>query len=335
LTPHAGTRFVLALRRLPARASLLLWRAGESLAASAGARDAAQLAFFTIMSFPALLLLLVWGFSTALDDPTARERIVDSIVEQLPLADDAGRREIERILDGIAAGAGGLGLIGAASLAYSASGCISALRHAVNEAWATPDTRPYVPGKALDVGLTLIVAPTVVIALALNVSAALPAALGERPLIAGSLAFLATDVVPVIVGFCTLTGLFRVLPSARASVRAAWRGALVAVVALVGLRLAALAYVDLFGSANAVYGGIGVLLGLAYVTYLAAIVVVYGAHVAAQASRLSDGAAIDSAIEAGRATRTPLDHERRGLLRGLFVRPRPRDREGDHPSDGP
>jgi uncharacterized BrkB/YihY/UPF0761 family membrane protein len=154
-------------------------------------------------------------------------------------------------------------------------------------------------------------------------------------LIAGSLAFLATDLVPVIGGFCILTGLFRVLPAARPSVRAAWPGALVAVVALVVLRLAALAYVDLFGSANAVYGAIGVVLGLIYVTYLGAIVVVYGAHVAAQASRLPDAAAIDRAIEAGRATRTPLSRELVGLLRGLFVRPRPRRAEDDHPSDAP
>ena len=332
--PRSG--LIHAVRRLPARAWLLLWRAGGSLAASAGTRDAAQLAFFAIVSFPAALLMLVWGFSTALDDATVRERIVDSIVEALPLAEDAGRQEVERILDGIAAGAGGLGWIGAASLAYSASGGIGALRHAVNDARGTPDTRPYVPGKALDVGLTLIVAPTVIVALGLNLSAALPAALGERPLLAGSLALLATDVLPAIVGFIILTGLFRVLPSARASIRTAWPGALVAVVALLGLRRAVFAYVDLFGNANAIYGAIGVLLGLVYFTYLGAIVVVYGAHVAAQASRFPDGAAIDSAIDEGRGTRTPLGRELRGLLRGLFLRPRAlRHRaEDDHPSDG-
>ena len=228
--PRSG--LIHAVRRLPARAWILLRRAGGSLAASAGTRDAAQLAFFAIVSFPAVLLMLVWGFSTALDDATVRERIVDSIVEALPLAEDAGRREVEQILDGIAAGAGGLGWIGAASLAYSASGGIAALRHAVNDAWGTPDTRPYVPGKALDVGLTLIVAPTVIVALGLNLSAALPAALGERPLLAGWLTLLATDVLPAIVGFIILTGLFRVLPSACASIRTVWPGALVAVVAL-------------------------------------------------------------------------------------------------------
>ena len=110
------------------------------------------------MSFPATLLLLVWAFSTLLGDDSVRQSIVDAIVQALPLAGTADQRQVERLLDDVAAGAGGLGWIGALALLYSASGAIGALRHAVNQAWGERDTRPYAPAKALDAGLTLMVA---------------------------------------------------------------------------------------------------------------------------------------------------------------------------------
>ena len=58
----------MSIRRFPARASLLLRRGAESLIDTAGTRDAAQVAYFLVMSFPAALLLLVWGFSAVLGD---------------------------------------------------------------------------------------------------------------------------------------------------------------------------------------------------------------------------------------------------------------------------
>ena len=70
----------MSIRRFPARASLLLRRAAESLIDTAGTRDAAQVAYFLVMSFPAALLLLVWGFSAVLGDESLRKSIVDSIV---------------------------------------------------------------------------------------------------------------------------------------------------------------------------------------------------------------------------------------------------------------
>jgi uncharacterized BrkB/YihY/UPF0761 family membrane protein len=77
--------------------------------------------------------LLVWGFSTLLDDPSVRESIVDAIVSALPLSSPDDRAEVEALLDEVAAGAGSLGWLGALSLLYSASGAIGALRHAVND----------------------------------------------------------------------------------------------------------------------------------------------------------------------------------------------------------
>jgi membrane protein len=283
------------------------------MVASAGTRDAAQVAYYLVMSFPAILLLLVWGFSTLLGDDSVREPIVDAIVEALPLADPSERRQVEQVLDDVAAGAGALGWLGAVSLLYSASGAIGATRHAVNDAWGEPDPRPFVPGKALDVGLTLVVGPVVLIALGLTLSGELASAIGDRPWLAAVAQFAVTRILPLVLLFAVLAGLFLVLPgSSRATLRTAWPGALVAVAGMVVVQLGAEAYFSVVGDANAIYGTMGLLLAVVFSAYVIAVVVIFGAHVSAQAGKPADGTERPS---------TPLGRLILESVRGLFVRP--------------
>jgi membrane protein len=314
----------MSIRRLPARASLLLRRGADSLIQAAGTRDAAQVAYFLVMSFPATLLLLVWFFSTLLDDDSVRQSVVDSIAQALPLADTEDRDQVERLLDDVAAGAGSLGWIGALALLYSSTGAIGALRHAVNEAWGERDLRPYAQGKALDLGLTLIVAPVVILGLGLTLSGDLADAIGDHPWIVAMARFGVTELVPVLLLFAVLLGLFRLLPMERGGLRAAWPGALVATVGVVLIQLAAEAYYSGFGDASAVYGTLGVLLAVVFSVYLDAIAVVYGAHVAAETSRLPTAEAIDRALAHEKEHGTPPGRFLLDVLRGLFVRVRPR-----------
>jgi membrane protein len=326
----------MSVRRLPARAWLLLRRGADSMIRAAGTRDAAQVAYFLVMSFPATLLLVVWWFSAVLDDHSVRESIVDSIVDALPLADVEGRREVERLLDDVAAGAGGLGWIGVIALLYSASGAIGALRHAVNEAWGERDTRPYAPAKALDAGLTLIVAPALILGLGLTLSGSLADTIGDHPWVVAIAQFSVTELVPVALLLAVLVGLIRVLPVTRAGWRSAWAGGLAALAGVILIQLGGKAFFSAFGDANAVYGTLGVLLAVVFSAYLDAIAVVYGAHVAAEAERLGSPAAIDRAIERERRGEgTPVGRYLLDALRGLFVRARPgRRRSAPERADG-
>jgi membrane protein len=318
-----GSRPV-SLRHFPARASLLLRRGADSLIQTAGTRDAAQVAYFLVMSFPATLLLLVWSFSAVLDDDSVRQSIVNSILHALPLANAADRQQVEQLLDNIAAGAGSLGWIGVIALLYSASGAIGALRHAVNQAWRQRDERPYAQGKALDVGLTLIVAPVLIAGLGLTLSGSLADTIGDHPWIVAMAQFAVTRLVPVLLLLAVLVGLFRLLPAKRRAGAAAWRGALVATAGVVVVQLGAQAYYAGVGNTSAVYGTLGVLLAIVFSAYLDAIAIVYGAHVAAQAARLRSPGSIDRAVEQEKGHRIPAGRYLLDMLRGLFVRIRPR-----------
>jgi membrane protein len=283
-----------------------------------GTRDAAQVAFFLVLSFPALLLLVVWAFSALLGDESVRESIVDAIVSVLPLEEGAGRSDVEQLLDEVAAGAGALGWIGVLTLLYSSSGAIGGLRHAVNEAWAVSERRPFVPGKTLDVGLTLVVAPLVIVALGLTLSGSLADAIGDHPWIVGAAQFAVTRLLPLAIFFGLLVLLFRVLPEAPGGLRAAWPGALVALVGALVVQSGLTLWFSVFGDASAVYGTIGALLAVVLSAYFVAIAIVFGAHVSAQVARLPDATAIDSALEQEHGGRSLGE-----LLRGLFVRRAP------------
>ncbi len=281
---------------------------------AAGTRDAAQVAYYLVMSFPALLLLLVWGFSTVLQDDSVREEIVNAIVHGLPIADPSDRDQVERLLDDVAAGAGGLGWLGAVALLYSASGAIGATRHAVNEAWGDRDTRPFAQGKAIDAGLTLVVGPVLIVALGLTLSGELSSSIGDRPWLAAVAQFAVTRLLPLALLFAVLAGVFRVLPeSRRATWRSAWPGALVSVLAIVAIELGTEVYFGVVGDSNAVYGTMGVLLAVVFAAYLIALAVILGAHVSAAAGRPA---------EEPEGPRAPLGRSIADGLRGLFVRDR-------------
>lgn len=293
---------------------------------TAGTRDAAQVAFYVLLALPSALLLIVWGASTALDDPSVKEEVVDAVVDAFPL-DEQGRDDVEELLDEVGAGAGAVGWIGALALLYSASGAIGALRHAVNMAVSgTPDSRPPVPGKGVDLALTLVLVPAMLVALVLNLSGPVPKALGESPLLKGMVGFLVTDLAPAALVFTFLLVLYYVLPSPRITLRAAWPGALAALVVLVLVRIVAEVYFSQTGDTGAIYGTIGAILVVALSIQLNAIAVVFGAHVAGEAYRLPSAAVYEREIEHGAENGKPLHREVLGLLRGLFVRRPPRDR---------
>jgi membrane protein len=306
---------VRRFRRLAARLGLLLRRSSESLVEEGGTRDAAQVAYFLVMSFPAILLLLVWSFSNLLGDDSVRGSIVDWIVESLPLADPSDRLEVEALLDDVAAGAGGVGFIGAVALLYSASAAIGGLRYAVNNARGDRVGRPWAPGKALDAGLTLAVAPVLIAGLGLTLSGSLADAIGDRPLLVAVAQFAVTKLIPLALLLGVLTGLYRVLSDQRPPLRAVLLGGVVAVVGVILVQLGAEAYFAAVGDRSAVYGTLGVLLAVVFSAYLDAIAVVFGAHVAAHAAALPSSAAIDRALADEGDGPSLL-----GRFRALFVR---------------
>jgi membrane protein len=145
----------VSVRDLGERLVLALWRACLEFVDDRGHRDAAQIAFFAVLSFVPLAMLLVGGFGWFFDDEDIRRRVVTAVFDNVPLSQDADRARLERTVDDALDNTGRLGPISVLLLIVAASGVMGALRHAINQAWDIDTRPPLIRRKALDLALVL------------------------------------------------------------------------------------------------------------------------------------------------------------------------------------
>ena len=277
-----------ALRRVLNRTLLTTGRALVEFVDDRGHRDAAQIAFFAILSAVPLGLLLVGSFGLVFEDSEVRERVVTTVFEQVPLSTDRDRVRLERTVVDALGGAGSLRLLPILLLLAAASGVMGALRHAINQAWDIEQRPPLLRRKALD--LALVLGATLILALSLSLTVTRRAARGLSDETGGWLAsaVLETlrDVLPFVFTALSILFLYRVLPMWRPRVREIWPGALVAAVLITVVRAVLELYFEEFADLGALYGSLDALIALLLFVYAVANVLVFGAEFASEYSRL-------------------------------------------------
>jgi membrane protein len=285
------------------RVLLTFWRACKELVADRGHRDAAQIAFFAVLSFVPLAMLLVGGFGLLFDDQEVRERVVRAVFDNVPLAQEADRERLERAVRDSLDRAGNIGPVSVVLLLAAASGVMGALRHAINQAWDI-ETRPsLLARKALDVALVL--GATVVLLFSLSLSATRRAeSVFDDDRGGGLLALLFDalgDLLPFLFTALVVLFLYRVLPWPRPKVREIWPGAIVAAALISVVRGALDLYFDHFANFGALYGSLGALMALLLFVYAVSLVLVFGAEFASEWSRLpADDEEVRSRVRAAR-----------------------------------
>ena len=290
------------MRRLAQRAALTSWRAVLEFVDDRGHRDAAQIAFFVLLSFIPLALLLVAAFGVFLGEDEVRDRVVRTALDALPLADERDQVRLRGVLRDALGAAGRLGPATVLLLIAGGSGVMSALRHAINQAWDIHDRPPLLRRKALDVALIL--GATVILAFSLSVAATRRAAdvVDEESGLAAAVLEGLSEVLPFAFLVGVIAFLYRVLPMQRPRLRDVWPGALVASVLLLLVRSILELYFEHFADLGALYGSLGALMALLLFVYAAANVVVFGAEYASEWGRLpSDDEAVADELARGRA----------------------------------
>ena len=273
------------------RAQLTSWHACKEFVEDRGHRDAAQIAFFAVLSFVPLAMLLVGGFGLVFDDQEVRERVVRAVFDNVPLAQESDRVRLERAVGDSLERAGHLGPISIVLLLAAASGVMGALRHAINQAWDIDTRPPLLARKALD--LALVLGATVVLAFSLSLSATRRAeAVFDDDRDAGWLLALLLDAIGDLLPFAftalVVLFLYRVLPSPRPKVKEIWPGAIVAAALISVVRAVLDLYFDEFADFGALYGSLGALMALLLFVYAVSLVLVFGAEFASEWSRLPD-----------------------------------------------
>jgi membrane protein len=284
------------LRRAAARTLSATRRAIVEFVDDRGHRSAAQISFFAILSFVPLVLLLAGAFGLLFDDGAVRERIIQTVFDNLPLASTGDRPKLERSVGDALDQAGDLGVFTTILLIAAASGIMAALRHSINEAWDIEQRPPLLKRKALDVALVL--GGTVILALSVSLTVThrlaelLDDEAGGGWLLAAALD-VAGELLPFVFTALGLLFLYRVLPMHREPLRDIWPGALVAAAGLTIVKLGLELYFEQLADFGAIYGSLGALMALLIFVYASANVVVFGAEFASEWSRLPDEPASD------------------------------------------
>jgi membrane protein len=283
--PWSGDGGRVNLRDLGERLVLALWRACLEFVDDRGHRDAAQIAFFAMLSFVPLAILLVGGFGLFFDDEEMRRRVVTAVFDNVPLSQEADRARLEHTVLDALDNTGRLGPVSVLLLIVAASGVMGALRHAINQAWDIETRPPLLRRKALD--LALVLGAATVIVFSFSVSATRRAAdwLGE----AGFALDLVGDLLPFAFTSAVVLFLYRVLPSPRPRTREIWPGAIVAAALISVTRGALELYFEHLADFGALYGSLGALMALLIFVYAVSLVLVFGAEYASEWSRLPNG----------------------------------------------
>jgi membrane protein len=301
--------WILAVATGVARA---LPRAIEDLFADRCTQFAAAIAYRVLFSLFPLTILLVSIFGLVLQDDDLRQRVVEFLVDILPVSEE-GRADVERSIEGIATPLSAIGLVSLLALLWGASGMMASIRLGLESALKVERGRPPVHAKIVDF-LAIFAAGTLVL-LVVGLSAAgaflssaldrLSARLGIDADASGWL--LRDGVLIAMIGVTALL-LYRFVPARRIRPRDALAGAIVTALTIWGAtKILALIFSD-FSRYNLIYGSLAGVMTFLFFVYVVALLLLFGAEFAYAWSLPPDD-------EPG----PPLRARVGAIVRGLFV----------------
>ncbi|MCP9491141.1 MAG: YihY/virulence factor BrkB family protein [Solirubrobacteraceae bacterium MAG38_C4-C5] len=284
---------------------------------------AAAISYYALLALFPLAIIVVAVAGLVIDNDSARARVIEAILDRVPLSADAGRIELEDLLATVTSSSGATGAFGVAFLLVAASGVMGALRFALNTVWEVEDPRPPLRGKVLDVLLVLGAGLLVAVSLTLTFVVRLVSDASEEELgaVGGPVAdvVLATGrLLPAALALGVFTAMLRFLPSAPVRWRHALVGGLVAAVGYEGTKTLFALYLENVANLSAVYASLGTVVAFLVFVWLTANLFLFGAELARLLPEVTGEPDPDA---------EPFLRRVGGAIRGLALHPPARRRE--------
>lgn len=318
--PHRTAR---RLRVARARTARLIERSVSEFFDDRCPQQAAAISYYALFSIFPLTILAVVGFGLVVSDASARQQVINFLLDNLPLSSTTGRNDLDRLLSGVTASAGALSVVGFIGLVFAASGLMGAIRTALNAAFdAHEDRRPFVEGKALDVLLVFATGLLIGVSLGLTLFVRLVArasadvdALGGVGTTIGTVILDVGQLVPFLLSFVVFAFLYVVVPTRRVRIRDVWLGALVTSLGYELIKTAFSAYLSGFANYDVVYGSLGAIVAFMVFVLLVAAMLLLGGEMASEWPAVRDATEEDLL-----APGEPFWPRLRRLLRSLVFR---------------
>ena len=286
-------------------------RAIEDLFTDRCTQYAAAIAYRVLFSLFPLTIFLVSIFGLVLQDDELRQKVINEIVDLLPVS-ASGQSDVQRSIEGIASPLSALGLVSLVALIWGASGMMASIRLGLETAMKVPRGRPAARAKAVDFILVAAAGLLVLIVVGISAFAAFFSRLADRAAervglqtsFSGQLLRDGSQLVLITVMALLL---YRFVPARRLRARGALAGAVVTALGTWGaVRILAIVFRD-FSRYNLIYGSLAGVMTFLFFVYVVALVLLFGAEFAYAWSQPSG--------PPGPPLRTRLI----GTVRGLFV----------------
>jgi membrane protein len=263
--------------------------AGRCFFADKCHRDAAAIAYRALFAFAPLSIVLVTIFGLILQNDSAREEVMNVIVDALPLSAE-GREDAEGAINSIATPASAAGLLSLVVFAWAASALMTAVRQGLESAMRVSESRPLARGKLVD--LALIGGAAVLMLVTVGVTL-LGEFLQDASKLVGDIVAAGSGTVgglllraaAVAFSIAVVLLLYRFVPARGLRIRDGVLGAIVTALLFQAISLASGWLYDKTTKFSLVYGTLTAALVFLYSVYLYSSALLFGAEVAAAWSR--------------------------------------------------
>lgn len=280
---------------------------------------AAAISYYALLSLFPLAILLAATFGLVVDDDAARMRVIEFVLDNVPLREDAGAKQLEELLRSVTSEGRGFGIAGAAGLVFTASAVMGAVRQALSAAWDVEDPRPPLQGKLIDLLLVLAAGLVIVTSLAITVAVRLVASLGntfgELGAFAREAILLGGQLVPALLTFGVFALVFGLVPASSTGLRDAWPGALAATLGIEAAKAGFTLYLENIADYGAVYASLGSVVAFLVFVFVTSNIFLFGAEVASEWPKVRDG------VTSSQPANLTFGERVRRALRRLVVRP--------------
>ena len=244
---------------------------------------AASIAYRVLFSLFPLTIFLVSIFGLVLQDDELRQRVIDELVDLLPVS-ESGQTNVAESIEGIATPLSALGFISLIALFWGASGMMASIRIGLEAALKVDRGRPAARAKLVDFALVALSGLLVIVVVGLSAFAAFFGRLVDR--IAESIGvtapsgWLLRDGLQLVLVAVMALLLYRFVPARKLRPRAAIAGALLTAVGTWGAtKVLAFVFGD-FSRYNLIYGSLAGVMTFLFFVYVVALILLLGAEFA-------------------------------------------------------
>lgn len=273
------------LERINANGFLLLMlRTIKKFSADNMPAWSAMIAYYVLFSIFPLLLGLIAIFAYLVGTQEAQETVLSFLSQALPVSEDLIAENIEAVVQA----RGVIGLVSTVTLLWAATGIFSAFTVAFNLAWEVREGRPFLSQKLLE--LAVILAIVSILPLSLLSGFVFQALSGVIPelgvFLASPLFALLAALVPLVLTYASFLALYLVFPNTDVTLSDIWLPTLIVVLVFDVLNSVFGWYVTNFVRYELVFGSLGAVVAFLFWAYVAALVLLFGAELAAQYGKL-------------------------------------------------